>query len=563
MRSGKNIGMVRSVLPVVTWLPTYRFEWLRLDLVAGTTLAAYAVPNSLAYALLAGLPPQAGLYSCLLGGLAYALFGSSRQLAIGPTSAISLVVASTLGALALHDPGRHAAFAALTALLVAAVSLGAWVLRWGSIAHFISETILTGFKVGAGVVIASTQLPQLFGISAGGAGFFGSIRHAAVHLGETHWPSLAVGLGGLALLIVGQVAIPRWPVSLIVVALAILATSGTRLGAHGIKVVGDIPHGLPHFGLPAIGGAEVGALLPLALACFFLAYVEGISAARTFAVKHHYRVDPNQELLALGAVNLALGLGQGYPAAGGMSQSAVNDRGGAQTPLAIACASAWIGLTLMFLTDLLRNLPLPILAALVLASVRAFISAEELRNLGRVSRSEFWVALTSVVAVLVFGILQGVMLAAIFSLGLLIKRVASPSMTVLGRVPGSDHYADVVRHPECERIPGVLILRPNAELVYFNAQTVENEVLERASRPDLAVRLLVLDLSFSSFIDVPTVRVLADLHEELAARGITLRLAEVHHLVRGLLSAAGMEQRLGDLGRRASVQEAVDETSLP
>jgi len=548
-------------LPITDWLPRYRAAWLRPDLISGTTLAAYAVPNALAYALLAGLPAQTGLYCYLVGGLVYAVFGTSRQLAIGPTSSISLVVASSLAALAAHDPGRATALAGLAALLAGLISLGAWAMRWGSVVHFISETVLTGFKIGAGLVIASTQIPELLGIPTHGGGFFSTAQHLALHLGDANPTALAIGVGSFALLLAGQIVVPHWPIPLLAVASAIMFSAATHVGDRGVALVGSIPQGLPRLGLPALSLADTRNLLTLAVASFLLAYVEGVSAARTFAVKHHYRVDTNQELLALGAVNVAIGFAQGYPSAGGMSQSVVNDRGGAETPLAGAFASVWIAVILLFLTGLFRSLPQAVLAALVLASVTGLISVDELRNLRRVSRTEFGLAMVTIVGVLVLGILQGVMVAAFLSLALVIKAAASPSVSILGRVPGTRDFRDLDRHPDVEPIPGVLVIRPNAALVYFNAESVEERVLELIAEQRTKLERVVLDLSFSSVIDVSTARMLAGLHDELAERGITLVLAETHHSVRELLDAARLEEALRVPGRRISIADAIEQSA--
>src|SRR5882762_4377360 len=369
---------IRSALPVIGWLPQYQRSWLRPDMVAGLTLAAYAVPVSVAYASLAGLPPQAGLYCYLVGGVAYAAFGTSRQLAIGPTSAISILIGSALGTLAAGDALRQTHLAAAAAVLAGFIGILAWTLRLGNIANFVSETVLSGFKVGAGLVIASTQLPKLFGIRGGGSNFFTRIIEVFWHLGETNLATLGVGLGALALLVLGERLLPRRPIALFVVALSIVVMSFSSLSGRGVKTVGTIPQGLPHFAWPVVQWSEVDNLIGIALACFLLSYVESISVARTFSLKHNYPISADQELLALGVANFAAGVGQGYPLAGGMSQSAVNEKGGAQTQMALVVASAGIGVVLLFLTGLMHNLPEPVLAAVVLIAVGGLIRPREL-----------------------------------------------------------------------------------------------------------------------------------------------------------------------------------------
>ncbi len=549
---------LRSALPIVQWLPQYERSWLRPDMVAGLTLAAYAIPVSLAYASLAGLPSQAGLYCYLVGGLAYAAFGTSRQLAIGPTSAISILIGSTLGSLAAGNALRQSQLAMAVAVLAGFIGILAWALRLGNIVNFVSETVLSGFKVGAGLVIASTQLPKLFGIAGGGSNFFTRISYVARHLRETDLTTLAVGLGALLLLIAGEKWLPRRPVALFVVIISILVMSFFPVALHGVKTVGIVPQGLPHLGWPGgLQWGEVDNLLALAMACFLLSYVESISVVRTFALKHGYPANPDQELLALGVANLAAGMGQAYPLAGGMSQSAVNEKGGARTPLALVFASVSIGAVLLFLTGLMRNLPEPVLAAVVLIAVGGLIKPAELRHLSRVSKLEFRVAMVATVGVLSFGILRGVLLAAIFSILVLLKRASHPRITVLEREPGSGRFVDCSRYSAGETIPQVLVLRLEAGLFYFNAENVKNEILLSMRQSD-SVKLVVLDLSTSANIDLAGVHMLLELHERLTRTGVSLKLAEVHGAVRDLSHAEGLHTRIEGIERRLGVDALIE-----
>ena len=549
---------IRSVFPISGWLPQYKRSWLRLDMVAGLTLAAYAVPVSVAYASLAGLPPQAGLYCYLCGGVAYAVFGTSRQLAIGPTSAISILIGSALGTLAAGDVLRQSHLAAAVGVLAGFIGIVAWSLRLGNIANFVSETVLSGFKVGAGLVIASTQLPKLFGISSEGSNFFTRLIGVFRHLGDTNLATLGVGLAALALLILGERHLPQRPIALFVVALSIIVMSYSSLANRGVKTVGGIPQGFPDLGWPVVQWSEVDNLLPVALACFLLSYVESTSVARTFSLKYRYPISADQELLALGVANFAAGVGQGYPLAGGMSQSVVNEKGGAQTPMALVVASAGVGAVLLFLTGLMRNLPQPVLAAVVLIAVGGLIRPRELRHLYNVSRMEFRVAMVATVGVLVCGILKGVLLAAIFSILLLLKRASHPRIAVLGRLPGTDRFADSLRYPESEALPHVLVLRVEAGLFYFNAENVKNEVLERLCRPG-GIELVVIDLSTSANIDLAGVRMLRELDEQVTQTGATLALAEVHGDVRDLLHAEGLQSQIPGITQRMRIGALVEQ----
>lgn len=540
---------MKSVLPVVDWLPGYQRVWLRRDVSAGLTLAAYAIPGSLAYASLAGLPPQAGLYCYMLAGVAYALFGTSRQAAIGPTSAISILVGASVGSLAAGNTSRYALLAAATAVLVAIIAVAAWALRLGQVVHFISETVLTGFKAGVALVIASTQVPKLFGLPAGGSDFVSRIVHAITHLGAAHVPTVVVGLGALGLLIAGERLLPKRPTVLLVVVASIVLMSVTDLTAVGVAVLGDVPRGFPDFGLRGVTPADLFDLAPLALACFLLSYIESVSVARTFALQHRYDVDVDQELLALGVANLAVGLGQGYPVAGGMSQSAVNDKGGAKTPLAIVVTSIVVALIVTFFTGVFRNLPAAVLAAVVLVAVKGLVNVAELKHLFRVSRPDFLIATLALVGVLALGVLQGVLLAAVMSLLILVGRAARPHTAVIGRIPGTNQFGDLERYAHAERPPGVLAYRVYGGIVYFNVDHVQRELLRLVDREGSHIRCVIFDLSSSPSVDLAGVRMLRSLHEQLTARGVSLELAEARGAVRDLLEAEGAGGQFSNPGR--------------
>jgi len=553
-------GMRASLLPPVQWLRRYDPAWLACDLIAGVTLAAYAVPVALAYATLAGLPPHYGVYCYLLGGIAYAIFGTSHQLAVGPTSAIAMLVGATVAGMAGRNATRWAEIAALTALVMAALSLAAWIFRLSGLVNFISQTILVGFKAGAALTIAMTQLPKLFGVPGGGDGFFERAWILLTQLSQTNLVVLTLGAVALAILLGGDRLLPGRPVALAVVALAIGAVTYFGLIDRGVSVVGAFPPGLPSFSWPSLRLRDVDGVVPLAAACFLLAYVEGVSAARTLADKHGYKIDPRQELLALGAANLSVAFFHGFPIAGGLSQSSVNDKAGARSPLALVFASVTISVCLAYLSGLLQNLPNVVLAAIVLVAVRGLFDAAALRRLWRVSRFEFSIALVALVGVLLLGILKGVLVAVVVSILMLLAAAARPHVAFLGRIPGSQRFSDHQRHPDNEQIPGVLIFRVQASVLYFNCDHVRNRVWERVSEAD-ALRLVICDLSNSPLIDVAGADMLAALHKDLASRGVQLRIVEAHAKVRDLLRAAGLEEQVGYFGRHMSIDQAIQECS--
>lgn len=532
--------------PPAGWLAAYRTAWLPSDATAGITLAAYAIPVSLAYAALAGLPPQVGIYGYMLGGIGYALFGSSRQLAVGPTSAISLMIAGTVGVLAGGDAMRYAQIASLAACAVAVLCFIAWLFKLSVLVRLVSDSILVGFKAGAGLTIIMSQLPSLFGVAGGGHNFFDRVIKLAGQLGDISPLILAIGTVALLLLLLGERLLPGKPVGITIVALSITVATLLGLPSLGVPVTGKIPEGLPTLGLPTFGLLEFDDLFPLAAGCVLLAYIEGVSAARSFAAKHGYGLDVRQEFLGLGAANLAAAFGHGYPVAGGLSQSAVNDSAGARTPLALIICSVTLGLCLLFFTGLLTNLPKAVLAAIVFAAVYRLVDIRALVRMWQVSRIDFFAASIALVAVLLLGILQGVLLASIASIFLLLARASQPNVAFLGRLPGSGRYSDRARHEGVEPLVGVIAFRPEASLLYINAETILDTVLI-ALQSSPGVRLVACDLSASPYIDLAGARMLHDLHDELALRHVTFCIVGAHAQLRDLLRAEGLADKTDSL----------------
>jgi SulP family sulfate permease len=552
--SGRNVVLVPS------WLRSYQRTWLRGDAVAAITLAAYLLPAGLGDASLANLPPEAGLYACLFSGLVFWIFCSSRHTAITVTSAISLLIGASLGGLANGDPLRFRALAAATAVLVAGISFVAWLLSAGAIVNFVSETVMLGFKCGVALFLASTQLPKLFGFGgAHGGGFWQRSAHFLQHLHETNTAALTLGLIALALLVFGKVFFKNRPVALFVVIGGILAASVLNLEAHHVKLLGHVPGGLPHVAVPAIQWQDINDLLPLALACFMLGAVETVAVGRMFVAKHGGRLDSNRELLALSVANLAAGVGGGFPVSGGMSQSLVNESGGARTPLSGLLAAIVILLVTVFLSNVLRNLPQPVLAAVVLVAVAGLFKVSALRQLWRVDRSEFVIAMAAMLGVLGSGLLRGVLIGAIISLSLLLRRASRPHVAPLGRIPGSRRFSDKDRHPDNESVDGVIIFRPESGLVYFNVEHVRDTIINAVRAQVTSTRLVVIDLSASPFVDIQAAEVLAALADELHSEGIQVQAVEARSSVRDRLRAVGADAKLGGIGRFRSVADVLDE----
>jgi SulP family sulfate permease len=543
-------------VPPLRWLSEYRAVWVTKDIVAGVTLAAYAIPVSLAYAGLAGLPPQTGIYGYLLGGLGYALLGSSRQVAVGPTSAISLMIAATVGVMADGDAERYIEIAGLAAFTVAFLCFVAWLLRLSVIVRLISDSILVGFKAGAGLTIMVTQLPALFGVPGGGQNFLERGFLLISQLGQIHYLVLVLGATAIVVLLLGERLFPGRPIALGVVVLAIIAATVFGLSAYGVPTTGLVPRGLPSLSWSELRWRDVDGIFPLAAGCLLLAYVESVSAARTFAAKHGYSLDPRQEFLGLGAANLAVALGHGYPVAGGLSQSAVNDKAGARTPLALIFASLTLGLCLLFFTGLLANLPKAVLAAIVVTAVLGLVDLPTLLRMQRISKIDFFAALIAFAAVLLLGILQGILLASLASVLMLLGRTAQPHVAFLARIPGTTSYSDIARHPENEPLSNLLAFRPEASLLYINADAVLESVLTRLDAAGVSsIRMVVCDLSASPYIDLAGSQMLHQLHDELAHRGIPLRIVGAHGRSRDLLRADGVGEKVGGLGRGLTLDD--------
>jgi sulfate permease, SulP family len=548
-----------SPLAAAGWLPAYRAGSLRPDLVAGLTLAAYLLPAGIGDASLAGLAPEAGLYACLFAGLVFWLFCSSKHTVITVTSALSLLVGVSVGEVSAGDPARHAAFAAAVTLMVAAIAILAWLVRAGAAVGFFSETVLVGFKAGLALYLASTQLPKLFGFKGTHGDFWERSAHFISHLGETHRMSLLVGAAALAFLVAGKLWLKNRPVAFLVVVSGIIAARLMNLEAAGVTLLGEVPQGLPSLGLPSVSRHDLNVLFPVALAGFVLAAVETSAIGRMFGQKHGNRFDANQELLAIGAGNVFAGLGRGFPVSGGMSQSLVNESAGARTPVSGLIAALFTLIVVLFASGLLRNLPQPVLAAIVLAAVMSLIDITALRHIWRFSRTEFFVAIAALIGVLGSGPVNGVLLGAGISIVLLLRQAARPRVVELARVSGTSYYADRMRHPENETSPGILVIRPESALLYFNVEYVRDRLFELLGGRSDSIRLVVFFLGAVPRIDLAGAELLADLLRTFRARNVEFRLAEAHGEVREALRRAGFDRDYGALESGQTIDRVVSE----
>lgn len=500
------------------------------------------MPQAVAYAQIAGLRPEAGLVAAPGALLGYALLGSSRTLIVSATSATAALSAATVGPLAEGGTSRYVTLSAALAIVTGAAFAAAGLLRLGGVADLISKPVLTGFLFGLGLTIAIGQLSKLFGVPAGSGDFFEQLWDLLSSLGETDALTLVVGAASVAFLVVlGRVA-PGLPSSLLLLVGAIVVSSLFDLAGHGVDVVGELPRAIPDPELPDVGWDELVQLLPGAVGIALVGYAEAISVARGAAAAHRYSIDPNRELLGLGLGNALAGLSQGFVQSGGASQSAAADRAGAASRFCGVVAAVLVLLTGAFLTSLFENLPQATLGAIVIVAVTGFFRVDELARFAGIRRSAFVLSLIALVGVLALGILPGLLLAAVLSLVIVIKKLSRPSVGQLARDPETGAYGRVDRHADWQTDPGNLVVWVDGPLFYANAASAKERVLALAEHSDAPV--VVLDLSLSAELDVESVDMLGELAEGLQAAGVELQLASVRAPVLDILRRAGITERV-------------------
>lgn len=540
----------RAAQALPGWLTGYRREWLVPDVVAGLVIWSVVVPQAVAYAQIAGLPPQAGLMAAPGALLAYAVLGTSRTLVVSATTATSAVSAAAVGPLAGGDVARFAALSAAFALVTAAVLVLAGLVRLGAIADFVSKPVMTGVLFGLGLTIIVGQLPAIFGVPAGDGNFFPRLWDLLKDLGDTSGWTLAVGAGSVAVLVLGRRLAPVVPSTLVVLVLAIAVSALLDLSSHGVDVVGDIPNALPDPSLPDVSGGDIVDLIAPAFGVLIVS-AEAIGVARSLATRDGYAIDPNRDLVALGGSNLLAGLSMGFVQSGGASQTAAADRAGGKTQLASLVSAGLIVLTGAFLAPLFEDLPQATLAAIVVVAITSFLDVASLRRFAAIRRSAVVFALIALGGVLVLGVLQGLVVAAVLSLAYVIKRISRPTVGPLARDPRTGEWGRAAVHPDWERDPEVLVVRSEGLLLYPNAFYVKDRVRAEIAAASPRPRAVVLDLSQNRDLDVETLDMLGELADALAKDGVELRLASVR-------SEAAEVLRRSGVARRARVEPTID-----
>ena len=537
-------GQIDAFLP--RWVKGLDRPTVTSDLAAGVTVGALLVPQAMAYAQLAGLPPEVGLYSAALPVIVYAFFGTSRQLAVGPVAIVSLLTASALAPIAEEGSADYVAAAGLLALLVGLAHLVFGVGRLGGLVSLLSHSVLVGFTAAAAIIIGFSQAKHLLGVSIPRQDSFPETVAEVVRTAdETHGTTLLVGLGALAVLFGLKALAPRVPAALVVVLGSIAAVQLFDLDDRGVKVVGDIPDVLVDFGVPSLDGSLVGDLIVTALVITLVGFMESIAVAKVYARRHRYELDPNRELVSLGAANVASGFVGGFPVTGGFSRTAVNDRAGAKSPLASVFAAIVVLIAIALLTPLLSSLPNAALGAVIVAAVVGLIDVAEMRHIARVKRSDLIGLTVAFVATLTLGIELGIAVAVVASMLVVFARISKPHSAILGHVAGTTSYRNVERFPEAEIESGIRVLRVDAALSFANATAVKRLLVAGADALVDQPRALVLDASGINDIDATGVEMLDEVLEDLDDRGVALHLTDVKGPVRDVLRRAGLWDRLG------------------
>jgi high affinity sulfate transporter 1 len=544
-------------IPILSWLPAYDRSWLTADAIAGLTVWGLVVPESMAYAGVAGLPPQFGLYTLAISLLAYALLGTSRHLFVQPTSATAALIASSVTAVLIAtgivadasviDPLVYQQYACAFALMVGLVFLAARLVRLGFITQFLSKPVLDGFVTGLAVYVMVGQLNKFFGVAKPSGNtvqkFFGILRE----LPEANWVTFAVGMVAMAVLIF----LPRWtkkiPAGLIVLFGSIIVSSILQLHAtYGVHVVGELPQGLPTFSRPAVPFQALLLMLAPAVGVLLVSFSQSLGVAREYSDKHDYEIEPNKELGAFAMINLASGLFGGQIAGGSMAPSAVNDGAGGRSEVSSLITWGAVILTLLFLTPIFSNLPEAVLAALIIHSLWHIVASRKLHYVRIISRTEFTLGLLTFAGVIFIDVLQGMLIGLVCSMLVIIYRSSRPHLSVLGKVPDGDGvYSDVTRHPENVTVPNILILRLDAPLYYANALTVRDQIFQKIKEAYQPLRAVLLDAAVQDSLDITSSDMLKSLIKRLNNQGIEVYFSEMQDSVLEFSAKTGLIDRIG------------------
>jgi SulP family sulfate permease len=554
------MSKVKQWLPILDWLPNYNKSNIKGDVSAGLTVGVMLIPQGMAYSMLAGLPPIYGLYASIVPLLIYAIFGTSRQLAVGPVAMVALLVAAGVGELAEGGSGEYITLAIALALMVGVIQFAMGLFRLGFLVNFLSHPVIAGFTSAAALIIGFSQLKHLMGINIPRSNHVHEIIiNAAENIGATNLPTLLIGVGGVLLLLaVKRFKLPI-PGPLLLVVLSVLVVWVFGLQEVGVKIVGTVPEGLPAIGVPAFKLDQLQTLLPIALTIAFVSYMESIAVAKAVQSKHKdYEVKPNQELIGLGLANVAGSFFQAFPTTGGFSRTAVNDQSGAKTGLASIISAGLIALTLLFLTPLFYYLPNAVLASVIMVAVFGLIDIKEAKFLWKADRSDFWMMIATFAGTLFLGIEEGIAIGAILSLVIVIYQTSKPDVIKLGKVPGASYYKNLTRFRKLEVRDDLLIVRLDARLYYANIDHFIQTIKKMVSEHEGELKALVLDADSINGIDSSGIHAIKDLIDDCKSRNLTLLMTSVKGVVRDAFERTGVHDELGRDHFFMRVQNAVD-----
>ncbi len=543
-----TLGAARRLVPVLGWLPSYRRDDLRFDVIAGVSVAALVVPKALGYAGIAQVPLENGLYAAAAGALLYALFGTSRQISTGPSSALAAVAASAAITSGVAEGDETAQLVAAVAIAAGLLFLLMAVFRMGWIAQFLSRAVITGFLFGAAIDVVVGELAKISGTETDGENVWQELRSWLGTIGDFHDTSVLVGLVALAAILVLRFTMPRAPGALVLVVGGLLASNLFDLVERGVATVGDVPRGLPVPMLPDLDivtahGVTIGIA---ALAIVLIGFSQTAGDARVFAARHQYDIDVNQESVAQGVANAGAGLFQGMPVSTSLSASSLADASGARTGVASLVTGAMVLLTLLVLAPLFSDLPKPVLAVIIIdAVVFGMMDVPEMRRLWRVKRADFWIALAAIAGVLSAGVLAGVVIGMILSLAWVVYVSTHPAVAVLGREPGGSAFRDLALHPESETYPGILVLGFNGGISFVTSDILEDRFRAATHDEENPLVAMVVDFGGVNFIDSQGSAQLGKLATAASEAGVSLRLARVKPEVLAVLEADGVAEALG------------------
>jgi high affinity sulfate transporter 1 len=546
-------------VPMVGWIRSYERGWLRGDLIAGVAVAALVVPKNLGYAGIAGVPLQNGLYAAAAGAILYAIFGTSRQISTGPSSGLAAVAASAVAVAAITGTQNVASFVAAITLASGVLFLLLAVLRMGWIAQFLSRAVVTGFLFGAAIDVVIGELPKLTGTKVTGSNPLQELWSWLGTLGDSSLVTVLVGVVALVVVFGVRAVAPKVPGALVLVVGGLLASWLFDLGAHGVALVGHVPRGLPAFQVPrAQLGSHASTVAVAAVALVLIGFSQTAGDARTFAARHRYRIDINQESVAQGVANVGAGLFEGMPVSTSLSASSLNDHSGARTGLASLTTGVVVLLTLLVLAPVFSVLPKPVLAALIIeAVVMGMMDVPEMRRLAKVLRFDFWIAIAAIIATLLVGVLAGVIIGIGLSLIWLIAVATHPPMPVLGREPGTQVFRELDEHPGDEQLAGVTVLRLDGGLFFATADALEDRIREVAMSAPGSTGI-VLDCGGMNFIDSQGSAKMAEILRLTGQADVTLRLARLKPAVREVLARDGFLDRIGDDKIHGNIDHAVN-----